>query len=195
MNRNYLKLFVVTTTIFVSFLTFLSTRYEYSTTSSVCVLLSFIFALPIIMHCKFKIIKIKKQKLIYKIIMYILYSISFIILFLLVLEIIKSKNDIFINFDTFKIIFSNLLFMTTSWLMLFSSFIDIEKKETKLNFILNIIVLFVIITVHINYFINPNLKTIISETSVGEKAIYITQNYVYFGIMYVLLLINRFMEN
>ena len=37
----------------------------------------------------------------------------------------------------------------------------------------------------------PNLQTIISETTVGEKALYITQNYIYFGIMYVLLLINK----
>ena len=84
--------------------------------------------------------------------------------------------------------------MTTSWLILFLSFTEIEEKESKINFILNIIVLLVVILVHLNYFINPNLKTIINETTIGEKALYITQNYIYFGIMYVLLIINKFIK-
>lgn len=195
MNKNMIKIFFVVITVVLSFFTFLSTRYEYSTMSGVGVLLSFVFALPIIMHSKQKLIKNKIVKITYKGIMYTLYFVSFLIVLFLTLDIITCQTDIFIKFDRAKEVFSNLLFMTTSWLILIFSFIDIEKQETKTNFILNIVVLSVVILIHINYFINPNLKTIINESSVGEKALYITQNYIYFGFMYVLLIINRFTTN
>ena len=194
MNKNMIKLFYVVITVVLSFFTFLTTRYEYSTMSSISVLLSLFFAIPIIMHNKIKVIKIKKHKLIYRIIMYTLYFISFLILLFLIFDIITCQADIFLMFDRFKEVLSNLLFMTTSWLILIFSFIDIEKTETKTNFILNIIVLSVVILIHINYLINPNLKTLINETTVGEKALYITQNYIYFGFMYVLLLINKLIK-
>ena len=175
----------------LSFFTFLSTRYEYSTISAVSILLSLFFAIPIIMHSKINVVKNKKHKLIYKVIMFVLYFTSFLIVLLLVLDIIIYQNDLFLKFDRFKEIFSNLLFMITSWLMLFFSFTGIEEKESKTNFVLNIIVLLVVILVHVNYFINPNLNTLINERTVGEKAFYITQNYIYFGFMYVLLIINK----
>ena len=95
------------------------------------------------------------------------------------------------KFDRFKEVFSNLLFMTTSWLMLFFSFGELEEQTNKTNFVLTIIVSLVIILIHLAYFISPNLKTIINDSQIGEKAIYITQNYIYFGIMYTLLLINK----
>ena len=180
MNRNIVKLFFVVITVLLSFFTFLSTRYEYSTMSGISVLLSLFFAIPIIMHSKMNIIKNKKIKLIYRIIMYVLYVVSFLIVLSLTLDMVVNQT--------------NLLFMTTSWLILFYSFTGLEEKESKTNFVLNIIVMVVIILVHLNYFINPNLQTIISETTIGEKALYITQNYIYFGIMYVLLIINRFIK-
>ena len=75
--------------------------------------------------------------------------------------------------------------------MLIINFINIECKEDKISFILNIIVLSVVFLVHINYLVNPNLKTLINELMIGEKALYITQNYIYFGFMYVLLFISK----
>ena len=128
------------------------------------------------------------------IIMYVLYLTSFLIVLSLVLDMIINQTNLFLMFDNLKEKFSNLLFMTTSWLILFYSFTGFEEKESKTNFVLNIIVMVVIILVHLNYFINPNLQTIISETTIGEKALYITQNYIYFGIMYVLLIANKFIK-
>lgn len=194
MNKNYIKLYLIIITVLLSFYTFLSTRYEYSTVSEISIVLSFIFALPILMHSKYNIIKKEKIKIVYLIIMLILYLISFIIILCLLIDIIKYQNSIFIIFDTIKVIFSNLLFMTTSWLMLLINFIDIDKEERKETYIITIIVLSVIILVHINYYINPNLKTIINETTIGEKALYITQNYIYFGLMYILILIKKFIN-
>ena len=194
MNKNYIKLYIIIITVLLSFYTFLSTRYEYSTVSEISIVLSFIFALPILMHSKYNIIKKEKIKIVYLIIMLILYLISFIIILCLLIDIIKYQNSIFIIFDTIKVIFSNLLFMTTSWLMLLINFIDIDKEERKETYIITIIVLSVIILVHINYYINPNLKTIINETTIGEKALYITQNYIYFGIMYILILISKLIK-
>lgn len=194
MNKNYIKLYLIIITVLLSFYTFLSTRYEYSTVSEISIVLSFIFALPILMHSKYNIIKKEKIKIVYLIIMLILYLISFIIILCLLIDIIKYQNSIFIIFDTIKVIFSNLLFMTTSWLMLLINFIDIDKEERKETYIITIIVLSVIILVHINYYINLNLKTIINETTIGEKALYITQNYIYFGLMYILILIKKFIN-
>lgn len=194
MNKKYIKLIIIIITTLLSFYTFLSTRYEYSIVSEISVLLSLIFSLPIIMHYEYSYIKKEKFKTIYLTIMIILYFISFAIISLLLIEIINNQIDIFIKFETFKVIFSNLLFMTTSWLMLFTAFVDIDKEEEKANFIITIIVLLIVILVHINYYINPNLKTIINESTIGEKALYITQNYIYFGIMYVLILISKLVK-
>ena len=110
--------------------------------------------------------------------MYVLYFVSFLIVLSLALDMVVNQTNLFLKIDNLKEKFSNLLFMTTSWLMLFYSFTGFEEKESKTNFVLNIIVMLVIILVHLNYFINPNLQTIINETSVGEKALYITQNYI-----------------
>ena len=108
MNKNYFKLFMVIVTVLLSFFTFLSTRYEFSTVNSISVLLSFIFSLPIIMHIKYNAIKKNKIKLIYLIIMIILYLLSFLIILCLILDVIIYQNNIFIKFDTIKGIFSNL---------------------------------------------------------------------------------------
>ena len=78
--------------------------------------------------------------------------------------------------------------------MLFFSFIELDEQGTRTNFALTVIVSLVIILIHLAYFISPNLKTIINDSQIGEKAIYITQNYIYFGIMYVLLLINKLVK-
>ena len=194
MNKNMIKLFFVVITVLLSFFTFLFTRYENSTMSIVSVLLSLVFAIPFIMKSKIKVIKNQKHKAIYKYVMYALYVVSFLIILLLTLDIITCQTDIFIKFDRFKEVFSNLLFMTTSWLMLFFGFLELDEQSNKTNFILTVIVSLVIILVHLAYFISPNLKTIINDSQIGEKAIYITQNYIYFGIMYVLLLINKLIK-
>ena len=194
MNKNMIKLFFVVITVLLSFFTFLSTRYENSTMSVVSVLLSLVFAIPFIMQNKTSVIKNQKKKVIYKGIMYALYLVSFLIVLFLTLDIITSQTDIFMKFDRFKEVFSNLLFMTTSWLMLFFSFGELEEQTNKTNFVLTVIVSLVIILIHLAYFISPNLKTIINDSQIGEKAIYITQNYIYFGIMYVLLLINKLVK-
>ena len=127
--------------------------------------------------------------------MYVLYFVSFIIILLLALDIIVYQTNLFLKFDSLKEIFSNLLFMTSSWLILFFSFNGLDEKESKINFIVNIIVMLIVILVHLNYFINPNLKTIIKESSIGEKAVYITQNYIYFGIMYILLILYNYINS
>jgi len=194
MNKKYIKLFMIIITVLLSFFTFLSTRYEYSTVSEMSVLLSLFFSLPIVMHSKYNMIKNRKIKLIYLIVMVILYLSSFLIIFCLIWEIIMCKNNIFLKFDTFREIFANLLFMTMSWLLLFFSFLGIECRENEISFILNIVVLVIVILVHVNYFVNPNLKTIINESMIGEKAFYITQNYIYFGFMYFLLILNQLLN-
>ena len=129
-----IKLFFVLITVLLSFLTFLSTRYENSTMSVISVLLSLFFAIPFIMQSKTSTINNKKQKVLYKSIMYSLYSISFLIVLFLNLDIITSQTDIFMKFDRFKEVFSNLLFMTTSWLMLSFSFGELEEQTNKTNF-------------------------------------------------------------
>ena len=202
MNKNYLKLCVVTVTILLSFFTFLSTRYEYSNIGSTIVPISFLISLPIFMHIKYKDLKNSKIKTPYLITMTILYLISISIILFIMYDIffpiayqvdennIKIPTNIFIKFDNFKMIFSTFLFMITSWLMLLFSFIDLEKTESKTNYILTIVVSLIIIIIHIHFYINPNLKEIINIQMVGEKASYIIQNYIYFGLMYMLILIN-----
>ena len=95
MNKNMIKLFFAIITVLLSFFTFLSTRYEYSTISSVSVLLSLIFAIPFIMQSKTNIIKNRKPKVIYNSIMYTLYFVSFVIILILTLDIIICQTYIY----------------------------------------------------------------------------------------------------
>ena len=86
-----------------------------------------------------------------------------------------------------------LLFMVT-WLMLFVNFSEIDKKESRTNYFLTILSCVVIILIHINFYMNPYLRPEINLIRVDERAPYITQNYIYFTIMYGVIIMKKFLN-
>ena len=204
-KRNYIKIFVIFITVTLSLFAFLSTRYEYSLVSGIIVPISLLFAIPIFMSYKYKDIEKKKFKTLYLIIMIILYILIAIFLSLFVLEILYPTayiiledgnkiptGGIFQKVRELNTLFSPLLFMITSWLMLFINFNDLDKKDDKVEFYLTLAVSLIIILIHINFYINPNLRKDVNIMSIDEQATYITQNYIYFAIMYVALITKKF---
>lgn len=205
---NYIKLTFIFITILISLYTFLSTRYEYALVNGMIVPVALVFSIPIFISYKYNDIKNPKFRVICTAIMVILYVLDAIFLSMLIIQIfgisaylidetglkIPSSNGIFQDIKEFNTFFLPLLFMTTSWLMLFINFSEIDKIESKTNNYLMIIVCLIILLIHLNYYVNPNLRPEINWSSVDERAPYITQNYLYFAIMYGVIIVKKFLN-
>lgn len=200
-KKNFIKLAFVFIACLLSFFIYLSTRYEYSQINGLTVPISLLLVTPVYMHYKYSSIRKIKFKIPYLIIMYILYAISIIFIGYLILVSFypylidengaRIANDIFSVLDSLNLVFSNLLFMCSTWLVLILCFNDLDKKCNNTEFILTVIVSLIIILIHTNFCINPNLSGTIDTQRVGENASYITQNYIFFGIMYSIIIINK----
>ena len=199
-KNNYIKLSIVSLTVLLSFLTFLSTRHEHSNIGSLIVPISLILVLPIFMHYKYKSVKKTKFKIPYLVVMVILYIFNLFVFVSLIFEIFVPmaytiEMDIFSKFNSFKDMFSVILFMMVLWFILFLSFDDLDKEEAKTNYILTIFVSLIIVLIHINFYINPYLYPLVGYNISGENALYITQNYSYFTLMYTAIIINKIRGN
>jgi hypothetical protein len=77
--------------------------------------------------------------------------------------------------------------------MLLFSFSNIFHKTNKINYILTIVVSIIIILIHLRYYFDPNFANNLIDGSEGTKYsyIYIIQNYIYFTIMYIIVLIHE----
>ena len=152
------------------------------------------------MHYKYKSVKKTKFKIPYLVVMVILYISNLFVFVSLIFEIFVPmayaiEIDIFSKFNSFKDMFSVILFMMVLWFILFLSFDDLDKEETKINYILTIFVSLIIVLIHINFYINPYLHPLVEYNISGENALYITQNYSYFTLMYSAIIINKIRSN
>ena len=188
MNKKHIKFIFSLISVLISFIVFIVTRYENSEINSLVIPLSFLFALPIFMHYKYKKYKNTKFNKIYLIVLIILYTVCAFILSSIEISYLFSMNNIFRLFNSLNI---TLIFMTLSWLILFFEFNDLSNEYFNTDFYLTILVSITIILIHINYCLNPNLSVIDDTVMVEENAIYLIQNYSYFSIMYIVVLINK----
>lgn len=188
MNKKYIKFIFSLISILISFIVFIVTRYENSRINSLVIPLSFVFALPIFMHYKYKNYKNSKFSKLYLIVLIFLYVVCVFILSTIEISYLLSINNIFRLFNSLNIA---LIFMTLSWLILFFEFDNLNNEFLNTDFYLTILVSITIILIHINYCLNPNLNVIEDTVMVEENAIYLIQNYSYFSIMYIVALINK----
>lgn len=188
MNKKYIKFILSLISVLISFVIFIVTRYENSRINSLGIPLSFVFALPIFMHYKYKKFKNTKFNKIYLIILILLYILCAFILSTIEVSYLYSMNNIFSLFNSLNI---TLIFMTLSWLILFFEFDDLSNECINTDFYLTLLVSITIILIHINYCLNQNLNVIDDAVMVEENAIYLIQNYSYFSIMYIVALINK----
>lgn len=192
MNKKYIKFILSLISVLISFVIFIVTRYENSRINSLVIPLSFVFALPIFMHYKYKKFKNTQFNKIYLIILILLYILCAFILSTIEVSYLYSMNNIFSLFNSLNI---TLIFMTLSWLILFFEFDDLSNECMNTDFYLTLLVSITIILIHINYCLNQNLNVIDDAVMVEENAIYLIQNYSYFSIMYIVVIVNKIRKN
>jgi len=188
MSKKYIKFALSLISVLLSFIIFIVTRYESSETNALILPVAFIFAIPIFMHYKYKVFKDKKFSKLYLSIFITLYIVSSILLILVISSFQLSLINILRLFNSFGV---TLIFMILSWLILFFEFDELDDKCINADFYISILVFITVILIHTNFCLNPNLYIKNNIYSVGENAGYLIQNYLYFSIMYIVVLINK----
>lgn len=152
-------------------------------------IIDFMFALTIFMFCNMK--KVKKNKFVYDVILMLLMFFSAAWICYLIYNIIVCFASVNCEIENNNIFI--LLYPTILFLMILFNINDIYKKTDKINYILTIVVSVVIILIHLRYYFNPNFANNIIENFDGNEYTenYVIQNYIYFTIMYLIVLINK----
>jgi len=164
-------------------------------TNNASVIISFLYFIPSaisiymfynfnkIKNCKSKILKIVLMSIFAILIIY-----NLIFLYLLITSMYNSGNDIFAKL--------NYIFSYIFFILLFTIFIFnfIENDNTIINSNMIIISSITISLIHIYFFLNPYLRNNVSDVWYSDygSSIFIEQNYLYFSIMYIIIIINKF---
>ena len=173
--------------------TILSIIFVLFKTNNASVIFSFLYFIPsaISIYMFYSFDKIKKcnnkiLKIILISIFFILIIYNLIFLFFLIASIFNSGNDIFSKI--------NCIFSYVFFILLFAIFIFnfIENDNTAINSNMIIISSITISLIHIYYFLNPYLRNNTSDVWYDGSSIFIEQNYLYFSIMYIIIIINKF---
>lgn len=156
-------------------------------------LLLFILSLTIFMFVYRN--KIKKYKSIYNVILMLMMAFFLTCLGFYLYSTISCYFDISCYVEdtmTPVLIYSMLLF-----LMLLFNFKDIFNNTNKLNDILTIIICSTIILIYIRYYFDGSFmhKIVKSEYYKQTSYLYITQNYIYFNILYIVNLLHKLVNN
>lgn len=173
--------------------TILSIIFVLFKTNNASVIFSFLYFIPsaISIYMFYSFDKIKKcnnkiLKIILISILFILIIYNLIFLYFLITSIFNSGNDIFSKI--------NCIFSYVFFILLFAIFIFnfIENDNTAINSNMIIISSITISLIHIYYFLNPYLRNNTSDVWYDGSSIFIEQNYLYFSIMYIIIIINKF---
>ena len=186
-KRNVLEI------ISLGIVTILSIIFVLFKTNNASVIFSFLYFIPsaISIYMFYSFDKIKKcNNKILKIILISIFSIliiyNLIFLYFLITSIFNSGNDIFSKI--------NCIFSYVFFILLFAIFVFnfIENDNTAINSNMIIISSTTISLIHIYYFLNPYLRNNTSDVWYDGSSIFIEQNYLYFSIMYIIIIINKF---
>lgn len=149
-------------------------------------LFTFLIALTIFMFYKKN--KIKKNKFVYDVILLLLMIFSAICFALFLYSQVTCYIDINCNIDLgpiFTITYPIILFI-----ILLFNFEDMFKQTKKANDILMTIVSILVILIHLRYYLDSNFIYRGNDEYLVSYQ-YITQNYIYFIIMYVIIMLHR----
>ena len=181
MSKKFIKFVLGLMSVLLTFIIFIATN-------ALILPVTFFFAIPIFMHYKYKAIKEKKFSKLYLISFITLYVISAILLIVIISSFYFSLNNILRLFNSFGV---TLIFMILSWLILFFEFDDMDVECTDSEFYIGTLVYVTVILIHVNFCLNSNLVVKNNVNLIGENAIYLIQNYSYFSVMYIVVLINK----
>lgn len=160
-------------------------------------------SLSIFLLYKFDYFSNKKHFIYYKIIMGILTIYNILFLSFLVISSTSSIysinqlgekvlyiSNIFSDINMINCIIYFVLIIST----LLLCFDDLDKKINNTNFYMILISSFIVIFIHVLFFSNPYLKNSTSDTWYEGSSIFIEQNYTYFMIMYLIIIVNKFIN-
>ena len=164
-------------------------------TNNASVIFSFLYFIPsaISIYMFYSLNKIKKcknkiLKIILITIFFILIIYNLIFLFLIITSMYNSGNYISAKL--------NYIFSYIYFILLFSVFIFnfIANDNTIINSNMIIISSIIISLIHIYFFLNPYLRNNASDIWYADygSSIFVEQNYLYFSIMYLIIIINKF---
>lgn len=88
---------------------------------------------------------------------------------------------------------SIMIYFISLFLVLFFCFDNLDKKSNKTNYILTILATILVIGIHIYYFSNSYINSDLL-TATDEKFNYMLQNYPYFSVMYIGIIIHQFIN-
>lgn len=158
-------------------------------------LIPLLFSISITMFMKRK--EVNKYKSIYNVIMMLLVVFSFLFLGILIYSNITCMIDKHCsnNYETEGLI----LLLTVLYTLLFTNIVDIKLKHNKMYDILLYIISVVVFIIYGRYYLDNdfyhnymNLNK--EDINIQNSYLYITQNYIYFNIVYLCLIIYYFVN-
>lgn len=156
---------------------------------NIVMIFDFIIALAIYMFSNRK--KVIKNKFIYNVTFELLSVFSLIYILFFMYSQISCYFSIDCEIEPNTIF--TLIYPVLFFIMVLFSFRDIFNKTYKNNDILTILVSILIIFIHCRYYLEPAFTNdlIGNDSYVQHDYYYVAQNYVYFVIMYLVILIHR----
>ena len=192
-KRGLIKLMFVFLAFFISFY-FMNFETKILGIQSISLLFVLsIIPLTIFMYQELKYIKNLKIKFVYDVVLllFTIGSICEIIFF--VYNILSCIFSTTCSHDIAAI--SSIIYVPTIVSALLISITSVYRKTNKLNDYLTIIVSIIIIFIHLRYYFDNNLlNNIYPNSNNTEYYVFVTQNYIYFNIMYVTAIIHKFIN-
>lgn len=158
-------------------------------------ILTYPLILSIVITMLYKRKNIKKYKLIYNIILILFVLLSIPFVGNIIYVIINCSTS---PLETVNIAWNNqmVLLLLVLVLFLFNIF-DIKEKKSKTNYIITWLVSIIVIIIYCRYYYDVDFihnYMYRNQYQIQDSYIYITQNYIYFNILYLSVLIHYLMN-
>lgn len=173
------------------FMTFTSRVLNISSISMIALL--FIIPLTIFMYQELKHIRNQKLKFIYDVILMLLTLFSIGIIIFLGIAFTSCSFTSNCSYDISNI--SIIIYIPVLLSIFLLNIPSVFGKTNKLNDYLTIITSIIVILIHIRYYNDSNLlNNIYPNSNNQDYFIFIYQNYIYFIIMYITVIIHKFIN-
>lgn len=192
-RRGTIKFIFVFLATLISFYFMVFTSRTIGIDSISMIALFFIIPLTIFMYQELKYIKKPKLKFIYDVVLMLLTICSIGITIYIIINMISCSFSTNCSYDLNSIYL--ILYLPVLLSIFLISIPDVFDKTNKLNDYLTIIGSIIVILIHIRYYKDPNLSNnIFTNTNNTEYYIFVSQNYIYFVIMYITVIIHKFIN-
>lgn len=160
--------------------------------SILSLLLISVIPITIFMYQELKNIKGTKLKFIYDVLLMIFSIVSLLLVIYVVYTFISCNLDENCSYDIISI--GVALYIPTMITIFLISISNIFRKTNKLNDYLTIITSIIILFTYLRYYLDSNLLNNIYPKSNFEYYNFVLQNYIYYVVMYMTIIIHKFIN-